>query len=568
VGRPAPARARLNRARAFGTATLVAIVLAIATRAAAGQPVAAPITGGAPTVGYPAVGALIAGADPTIARTECSGVLVGCRTFLTAAHCLCNGTGAECQGDAAPSASGWTVFFAHDGFVPIERITIHPDFVFPLADLAVVKLAREVTGIAPAPVNGVATPPFGTPGTTVGFGWQTPAARDTGIKRAGAVTTAPCTGGISNETSVCWDHRNAGANTCQGDSGGPLFVDLGAGPVVAGTTSGGFAVACTANDHSYDANLFLYRSWLATAAEGDLDTSGCGGIPAVDAAGTVATGVIGDLGSIRPFALESVGVAPGTSELRVGLMGSEAADADFDLYVRSGAAPAPHEFDCSGIGSGQYAFCRIANPSAGSWFLRAERVRGEGVFQLVATTVGGAASICGNGIREPGEKCDGSDTGTCTTGCDASCDCVVCSATDLDVPEIIVAPRLFVQATIGDGTGTYTAVDPASAGVTIELIDDLHAVPIVIPARDPRWIIVNPRRGKYRWRGGPASPVKKVEFRIRKKAPTEFAIRVQGRNLPGASALDYQSLIVRVRLGSRCAERRFHSEAQPAFPRR
>jgi hypothetical protein len=568
VGRPASARARLKHARAFRTATLVAIVLTIATRAAAGDPVTAPITGGAPTGGYPAVGAMITGADPTNARTECSGVLVGCRTFLTAAHCLCNGTGAQCQGDAAPSASSWTVFFAHDGFVPIERITIHPDFAFPIADVAVVRLARDVTGIAPEAVNDVATPSFGTPATTVGFGWQTPAARDTGIKRAGAVTIAPCTGGISNETSVCWDYRNAGANTCQGDSGGPLFVDLGTGPVVAGTTSGGFAFACTANDHSYDANLFLYREWIATAAEGDLGASGCGGIPAVDTAGTVATSVAGDLGSIRPFALESVGVAPGTSELRVALMGSEGADADFDVYVRGGAAPTPHEFDCSGIGSGQYAFCRIAEPSAGSWFLRAERVRGEGVFQLVATTVGGAASICGNGIREPGEKCDGADIGTCTTGCDASCDCVVCSSTDLDVSEVIVAPRLFVQATIGDGTGTYTTVDPPSAGVTIDLIDDTHAVPIVIPPRDPRWILVNPRRGKYRWRGGPGSPVKKLEFRIRKKAPTEWAIRLQGRNLPGASALDYQSLVVRVQLGTRCAERRFHSEAGPAFPRR
>jgi hypothetical protein len=144
----------------------------------------------------------------------------------------------------------------------------------------------------------------------------------------------------------------------------------------------------------------------------------------------------------------------------------------------------------------------------------------------------------------------------------------VCSTTDLDVPEVVVAPRLFVQATIGDGTGTYTAVDPASAGVTIELIDDTHAVPIVVPPRDPRWILVNPRRGKYRWRGGAGSPVKKLEFRIRKKAPTEFAIRLQGRNLPGASGLDYQSLIVRVLLGTRCAERRFHSEAEPAFPRR
>jgi hypothetical protein len=125
-----------------------------------------------------------------------------------------------------------------------------------------------------------------------------------------------------------------------------------------------------------------------------------------------------------------------------------------------------------------------------------------------------------------------------------------------------------VQATIGDGTGTYTTVDPASAGVTIELIDDTHAVPIVIPPRDPRWILVNPRRGKYRWRGGSRLAREEARAPDPKKAPTEWAIVLQGRNLPGASALDYQSLVVRVLLGTRCAERRFHSETEPAFPRR
>src|SRR5205814_2178959 len=41
VGRAAPARARLNRTRTFGTAVLVAILLGLATPATAGNPVAA-----------------------------------------------------------------------------------------------------------------------------------------------------------------------------------------------------------------------------------------------------------------------------------------------------------------------------------------------------------------------------------------------------------------------------------------------------------------------------------------------------------------------------------------------
>src|SRR5512143_2845386 len=111
MGRTSPARARLTRA----LAAVVLSVLAAAARASG--PVSAPIVGGTTTTDFPAVGALLAGADPASAITSCTGTLVGCRTLLTAAHCVCPGTGAECQGTTAPGAA--VVFFAHAGFVPI-----------------------------------------------------------------------------------------------------------------------------------------------------------------------------------------------------------------------------------------------------------------------------------------------------------------------------------------------------------------------------------------------------------------------------------------------------------------
>src|SRR5262249_7019780 len=163
---------------------------------------------------------------------------------------------------------------------------------------------------------------------------------------------------------------------------------------------------------------------------------------------------------------------------RVALEGTEGSGNDFDLYVRGGAPPAANEFDCSATGTGQYGFCRIAFPAPGSWDLRAERVHGAGLFQLVTTTIGGQPAGVGNGVREPGEDCDGTDTGTCTTGCNAGCTCVQCTGTDLDVREIEVTPRLYVEAELGDGIGTYTSLAPQSTGVTIELIDATHDVPI------------------------------------------------------------------------------------------
>lgn len=565
--RTAPARARLTAKPVSARWGVVAAVLVAVARAASSAPVAAPIVNGAPTADYPAVGALLKGGSPDVASTECTGTLVGCRTFLTAAHCVCATTGADCQGAGAPAPDGRFVYFAHAGFVAVESIAVHPDYAFPVADLAVVRLADAVTAIDPAPLNVAGNPPFGTSGTIVGFGWASAVDQDSGIKRAGSIVTAPCPVGVSDATSICWDFTGSGADSCEGDSGGPLLVDLGAGPVLAGVTSGGFSSTCSPTDHSYDADVFVYRDWIAAAAGGDLGLASCGGVPRVGTAAVIATAFGGALDPTRPFALYSVGVAPGTSELRVGFDASETPENDFDLYVRGGAPPDSTGVDCAAAGTGEYGFCRIVGPHPGSWYLRAQRVSGEGPYQIVATTFGGELSTCGNGLREPGEDCDGADTGTCATGCDAGCRCTQCTDGDLDVQQIELAPRLFVAATLGDAAGTYTAVDPQVAGVTITFVDATHAVPIVVPPRDPQWVLVNPGRGRYRWRGAPGSAIRRMVFRTRPKQPTAWNLLVAGRNVPGADALDYNTLVVRVELGTRCGERRFHVERMPGLPR-
>ncbi|MGH7894770.1 MAG: S1 family peptidase, partial [Candidatus Binatia bacterium] len=297
------------------------------------------------TADFPVVGALVIGTSPDVAQTLCSGVLLGCSTFLTAGHCVCEGTGATCQGSSELPPGVAFVYLDHAGFVPIERIALHPDYVYPVADVAVVHLAAPVTGIVPMRLVDAVPPPFGTQGTIVGYGVTTGTSGDSGVKRAGVVVTAPCVSGIADATSVCWDFTGPGANTCEGDSGGPLFVDLGAGSVVAGVTSGGFSATCLPTDHSYDASLAAYRDWIVAEAGGDLGTTACGALPAVGTPGAVATAFAGELGGGRPFALHSVGVAPGTSELRVAMHGSEDPGNDFDLYLRHGAAPAAGAFD-------------------------------------------------------------------------------------------------------------------------------------------------------------------------------------------------------------------------------
>ena len=102
-----------------------------------------------PSLTNVAVGALLQGFNSDSAGTYCSGTLIGCETFLTAAHCV-DGFGPDDMWVFVPSA----------GLLPVSSIAIHPDYDFPIADVAVLKLATPVNGVAPSRINTVGPPPF------------------------------------------------------------------------------------------------------------------------------------------------------------------------------------------------------------------------------------------------------------------------------------------------------------------------------------------------------------------------------------------------------------------------
>jgi hypothetical protein len=381
------------------------------------------IVNGTLTSQYPSTGALLAPGNPATAGLTCSGTLIGCETFLTAAHCVCDFPGSDCQsgGFAEPNPSDYVVFLQHAGFFAVSSISVRPDFDFPVGDVAVLKLATPVAGIAPSPIDVMRVPAFGTAGTIVGFGREA-GGSDYGLKRAGAVTTAPCID-ESNVTSVCWDFTEPigppgdDSNTCNGDSGGPLFVDFGCGDTVAGVTSGGSSFTCNATDHSYDANVFPYRSFIQTEGGADLANASCGVMPQ---AGEPSTGIFtasGVLDLQTSQGTHTVNVPAGTTLLRIAMNASEAAGADFDLYVKAGSPPSTSSFDCKGDGPNQYAFCEFASPVPGTWHVLVQRFSGgPATYQLTATTF--ASGPPGPGTN--GQPCDDenacSENDTCQGG--------------------------------------------------------------------------------------------------------------------------------------------------------
>ena len=339
------------------------------------------IVNGLFTSEFATTGALLKGGNPDTAGAWCSGTLIGCRTFLTAAHCV----------EDAPNPNDYLIFLQHAGFFGVERIELRPDYRFPVADIAVMKLQEPVDAIPPTPINATQVVPFGTVGTIAGFGRSGGGNYDYLLKRYGHVVTNSCPPDVSDETSLCWWYQNpigpAGddSNTCNADSGGPLFVDLGDGEVVAGITSGGNTFDCMPTDISYDADVNVYSNWIQFKSGPDILNTQCGYGSQIDTA-TDVVGFVGELSGSNPSDVSVITVPDNTAALRVAMNGEDDGQ-NFNLYVKAGSSPTPTEFDCAAVGSGQLGYCEFDAPNAGQWFVLVDRVFGSGLYQVTATTI-------------------------------------------------------------------------------------------------------------------------------------------------------------------------------------
>jgi hypothetical protein len=374
------------------------------------------IVNGTATSAYPTTGALLIYTDSTLAALDsfCSGTLIGCRSFLTAAHCVCPATdAAACQRQGVSPAATLQVFLQNGGILAVTHVEVDPTFVFgERGDLAILTLSAPVTGIAPSPINTLQAPARDTAGTVVGFG-STIAGRNTpddaGIKREGAIVTGTCADDVPNDANVCWSFLGTGANTCEGDSGGPLFIDFGSGAVVAAVTSGGESASCQAPDLAFDTSVLAEAAWINGQLAAAASSMPCGDLPLVGDTSTSVRASAGQLGTAQPEARWDISVPAGTSTLRVALNGvpwsgaGEQVVNNFDLYVRAGGAPTTSHYDCRDDHPTPFGFCELRAPAAGSWSVLVKQVHGSGLFQLTATTFGQTTpGICSGDCNNDG----------------------------------------------------------------------------------------------------------------------------------------------------------------------
>ncbi|MCK6554811.1 trypsin-like serine protease [Candidatus Binatia bacterium] len=374
------------------------------------------IVNGEPTFAYPETGALLFYEDASgaVMNGLCSGTLVGCHTFLTAAHCVCPNRAwdaAACARRGPIDPATLRVFLPHGGTFAVANISVSPTYQFAAGgDVAVVTLADEVTGIVPAGINTTGRLALGTSATIVGFG-TTVAGRGTpdyaGIKRVGTVRTGECPSDVPGTQHICYSFTGSGANTCEGDSGGPMFADLGAGSVLAGITSGGNSFDCLAPDLAFDTDVYVNRTWIQSTAGPLSENTSCG-LPAVGSVSTAVVTAAFQLTGTVPESTLAIKVAPGTAVLRVALNGQLGSSTvtsvsnDFDLYVGRDQVPTTTAYDCADTTPAPLAFCEIRMPPAGTWHAMVRREQGDGLAQLTATTFGTGTPGCAGDCNADG----------------------------------------------------------------------------------------------------------------------------------------------------------------------
>jgi hypothetical protein len=335
------------------------------------------------------VGALLQGNDPHSAGAWCTGTLVGCDKFLTAAHCIADD----------PSPDSYLVFFQELGFFRVKAIRWEKDkYNFPYFDWAILTLDKPVEGIAAMAINASVEPLNGSTATIVGFGRTGGSRFDYGIKREGSVKISACPASLAQSRVLCWRYdadiqsKSSAQNTCNADSGGGIFMRDNDGPriveKVLGIVSGGRDKDCMKNDLSYNVDVFQYRDWIDATGEGRLQPGMCGHPLWYSAASEPVRNKF-RLGTDAPEVRFAVEVPQGTAALRVAMNAEDNGSGanEFQISVSKGQTLANFKDECTGSGSGRFAFCEIAHPQPGVWTIALSRKKGEGEAQVTTLFV-------------------------------------------------------------------------------------------------------------------------------------------------------------------------------------
>ena len=194
--------------------------------------------------GHPAVGILHSGTG-----SACTATLIGPKTLLTAAHCVTT----QKKPHKVLSPIRFIVGSLSGKMYPGVSAAVHPNYSGGnKSDIAVVRLYKPVTGVAPMPWS-VTKPTKGEPITLVGYGRTSTTSNEFGTKRK----TSNKVGQVSS--TVFSFFGSNGGSVCQGDSGGPtLGIRDGKETVIGVHSTATFDCKSGGTDIRVDA----YQQWI------------------------------------------------------------------------------------------------------------------------------------------------------------------------------------------------------------------------------------------------------------------------------------------------------------------
>ncbi len=346
------------------------------------------VVNGTPVVGYPSTGGLLRGTSPDGAFMQCTGTLVGCDTFITAAHCVCEDP-TVCNTPIPPSQL--YAYFQNAGTYPVASVAIEPAYSFPsFGDIAVVRLAEPVVGITPTPIIRD-NPALNAQMTIVGYGLTVKGLTDSGIKREGVLQRSACNG-FPDTTHLCFNPTNSPSVSCSGDSGGPNFIDIGGVRHLGGVVSGGGTPDSCSDRQKFATNVAGFTSFIESNA-GTLGGT-CGPLPAADDPATVLRTAEGTGGAANSYTID---VPAQATELRVAV---NAIFGSTDLYVKFNGPASREDHDCWQRGS-QTSYCQMKSPQAGTWHASVESPN---TFQVAMTALGGGPGGLGDAFETTNDE--------------------------------------------------------------------------------------------------------------------------------------------------------------------
>ena len=154
---------------------------------------------------------------------------------------------------------------------------------------------------------------------------------------------------------------------------------------MAGSTIAGWRDDCLNGDHSFDANVFHYSTWLKGLGLSSASAR-CGTGPFIDPDLHVL-GAIDTVSDVKAEVVHSLDVRPGIAKLGVAMNAEDNGKAanDFDLYLIQGAVADKAKAVCAEDGPGQFGYCEVKEPAQGPWQIILRRKRGQGAAQITVT---------------------------------------------------------------------------------------------------------------------------------------------------------------------------------------